>query len=285
MSLTTDAKKYTAPKKAEEKYAPAKKAEETYAHAKNTATQSVAVAPTATGTGKTTTTVATATAPDNTAYLDYLHQQALAQENARNTALQAGISGYEAQRESLVADKENAARAAYVRQQRNLQNLPLQLAKSGINGGLAETNLVRVNTRYGQEMAGIENAFGKNNADIDAAIAALKANSATGAANAQATYYGNLAAAALKSGSTSSKTTTSTSSGTSGSAGGGTANSTATAASAPKTAASTATKTVSPTASTATASAPSAASRRAQLANIGLSAAEINAILRMEGYL
>ncbi len=237
-------------------------------------------------TGSTSTTVTT-TGP-NEEYLAYLLSQAQAGERARAAALNAGIEGYEAQRAAIALAQEDSARGAYIRQQQSFKNLPVQLAQNGISGGLAESNHVRINTRYGQEMAGIERDYVDRNMAINNAIAALQAADAVAGAKAEEAYYAALAGASAKTGTTATIKTTSGGSSNGAASGGGTASTsggTAVNTSHATNSAATSTRDGKTTVYNAAGLPPKSRSARiAELSALGCSTAEINAVLAMEGY-
>lgn len=248
-------------------------------------------APAAASTPKTSTTTTTKTTGDLDAYMQYLQQQASAGERARQLAYEQGVSQYENLRSQLAVNKDDAARGAYVRQQSNLKNLPLHLAQNGINGGLAESSLVKVNTGYGNEMSAINSEFNTANGEIDAGIAALASQRSVQEHEAQSDYFKALADAALK---ISNSTSVRTSSGSSGSgSGSGTSSSLSLGAGLPtsKSTSNIPTSLAGTPLSTVTTATQKIkntkgplAARQAELYALGLSAGETFAVLSMEGY-
>ena len=91
--------------------------------------------------------------------------------------------------------EEQKKQAAYIAKEMALKNLPGQLAREGINGGLAESSYVRLNNRYNSSLADADNAY--SDAVNQAYLDMIQANREpqTGKMNAQASYSAGVAKA------------------------------------------------------------------------------------------
>ena len=126
-------------------------------------------------------------------YLASLQAQLNAQTAAYDQLLAHNKQMYEAQQKQAAQQREDNARRAYIAKEMALKNLPGQLAREGINGGLAETSYVRLNNRYNSSLADADNAY--SDAVNQAYLDMIQANRAPqqGLANARATYQAGLA--------------------------------------------------------------------------------------------
>ena len=126
-------------------------------------------------------------------YLAALQAQLDAQSAAYEQLLAYNKQMYEAQQKQAAQQREDAARRAYIAKEMALKNLPGQLAREGINGGLAETSYVRLNNRYNSSLAEGDRDY--SDAVNQAYLDMIQANRAPqqGLANAQATYRSGLA--------------------------------------------------------------------------------------------
>ena len=126
-------------------------------------------------------------------YLASLQAQLNAQTAAYNQLLAYNQQMYDAQQKQAAQQREDNARRAYIAKEMALKNLPGQLAREGINGGLAETSYVRLNNRYNSSLADADNAY--SDAVNQAYLDMIQANRQPqqGLANAQATYRSGLA--------------------------------------------------------------------------------------------
>ena len=126
-------------------------------------------------------------------YLAALQAQLNAQSAAYDQLLAHNKQMYEAQQKQAAQQREDNARRAYIAKEMALKNLPGQLAREGINGGLADSSYVRLNNRYNSSLADADNAYSAavNQAYLDM----IQANRAPqqGLANARATYQAGLA--------------------------------------------------------------------------------------------
>ena len=126
-------------------------------------------------------------------YLAALQAQLDAQSAAYDQLLAYNKQMYKEQQKLYAQRREDEARRAYIAKEVSLKNLPGQLARDGINGGLAESSYVRLHNNYGRSLADAENEYSEavNNAYLDM----IQANRAPkqGLANAQATYRSGLA--------------------------------------------------------------------------------------------
>jgi methylphosphotriester-DNA--protein-cysteine methyltransferase len=73
-----------------------------------------------------------------------------ARQEGRKEAQQRKEQVLDRQMELLEQERESAGRDSYIRQQQQLTALPEQLNAYGINGGGAETSLLKINTEYNQ---------------------------------------------------------------------------------------------------------------------------------------
>lgn len=129
------------------------------------------------------------------AYLESLKAQLDAQTAAYDQLLAYNRQMYEAQQKQAAQQREDNARRAYIAKEMALKNLPGQLAREGINGGLAESSYVRLNNRYNSSLADADNAYSDavNQAYLDMIQANREPQS--GKLNAQASYSAGLAKA------------------------------------------------------------------------------------------
>ncbi len=116
-------------------------------------------------------------------------EQTQAQRDAQWAAEQSAL---DAERNQLAADRERANRNVYVRQEQAKAQLPEQLSRLGINGGAAETNLLRMNNAFNNERGQIEQSYQaavqKVNQTADKQRAAYQNDKRT----AEQTYYDRL---------------------------------------------------------------------------------------------
>ena len=126
-------------------------------------------------------------------YLAALKAQLDAQSAAYDQLLAYNKQMYEAQQKQYARQREDEARRAYIAKEVALKNLPGQLARDGINGGLAESSYVRLHNNYGRSLADAENEYSEavNNAYLDM----IRANRIPqqGLASANAAYQAGLA--------------------------------------------------------------------------------------------
>ena len=126
-------------------------------------------------------------------YLAALQAQLDAQSAAYDQLLAYNKQMYKEQQKLYAQQREDEARRAYIAKEVALKNLPGQLARDGINGGLAESSYVRLHNNYSRSLADAENEYSEavNNAYLDM----IQANRAPkqGLANAQAIYQAGLA--------------------------------------------------------------------------------------------
>ena len=126
-------------------------------------------------------------------YLASLQAQLNAQTAAYDQLLAYNKQMYDAQQKQAAQQREDNARRAYIAKEMALKNLPGQLAREGINGGLAESSYVRLNNRYNSSLPDAENVY--SDAVNQAYLDLIQANRQPqqGLANAQATYRSGLA--------------------------------------------------------------------------------------------
>ena len=126
-------------------------------------------------------------------YLASLQAQLNAQTAAYDQLLAYNKQMYEAQQKQAAQQREDNARRAYIAKEMALKNLPGQLAREGINGGLAETSYVRLNNRYNSSLAEGDRDY--SDAVNQAYLAMMQANRQPqqGLANAKAAYRSGLA--------------------------------------------------------------------------------------------
>ena len=132
-------------------------------------------------------------ASERDSYLAALKAQLDAQTAAYDHLLAYNKKMYEEQKKLAAQNREDAARRAYIAKEMALKNLPGQLAREGINGGLAETSYVRLNNRYNRSLAEGDSDY--SDAVSRAYLEMMNANRQPqqGLANAQATYQSGLA--------------------------------------------------------------------------------------------
>ena len=125
-------------------------------------------------------------------YLAALQAQLNAQTAAYDQLLAYNRQMYDAQQKQAAQQREDNARRAYIAKEMALKNLPGQLAREGINGGLAETSYVRLNNRYNSSLADADNAY--SDAVNQAYLDMIQANREpqAGKMNAQASYAAGL---------------------------------------------------------------------------------------------
>ena len=126
-------------------------------------------------------------------YLAALQAQLDAQSAAYDQLLAYNKQMYKEQQKLYAKQREDEARRAYIAKEVALKNLPGQLARDGINGGLAESSYVRLHNNYGRSLADAENEYSEavNNAYLDM----IRANRIPqqGLASANAAYQAGLA--------------------------------------------------------------------------------------------
>lgn len=146
------------------------------------------------GLSPTTSSTVTDTS-ERDAYLAQLKAQLDAQTAAYDQLLAYNQQMYEAQQKQAAQQREDNARRAYIAKEMALKNLPGQLAREGINGGLAESSYVRLNNRYNSSLADADNAYSDavNQAYLDMIQANREPQS--GKLNAQANYAAGAAKA------------------------------------------------------------------------------------------
>ena len=134
-------------------------------------------------------------ASERNSYLAALKAQLDAQTAAYDQLLAYNQQMYEAQQKQAAQQREDNARRAYIAKEMALKNLPGQLAREGINGGLAETSYVRLNNRYNSSLADADNAY--SDAVNQAYLDMIRANREpqAGKMNAQASYSAGVAKA------------------------------------------------------------------------------------------
>ena len=132
-------------------------------------------------------------ASERDSYLAALKAQLDAQTAAYDHLLAYNKKMYEEQKKLAAQNREDAARRAYIAKEMALKNLPGQLAREGINGGLAETSYVRLNNRYNRSLAEGDSDY--SDAVSRAYLEMMNANRQPqqGLANARATYQSGLA--------------------------------------------------------------------------------------------
>lgn len=134
-------------------------------------------------------------ASERNSYLAALKAQLDAQTAAYDQLLAYNKKMYEEQKKLAAQNREEAARRAYIAKEMALKNLPGQLAREGINGGLAETSYVRLNNRYNRSLAEGDSDY--SDAVNQAYLDMIKANREpqAGKMNAQASYSAGVAKA------------------------------------------------------------------------------------------
>lgn len=134
-------------------------------------------------------------ASERNSYLAALKAQLDAQTAAYDQLLAYNKQMYEAQQKQAAQQREDNARRAYIAKEMALKNLPGQLAREGINGGLAESSYVRLNNRYNSSLADADNAY--SDAVNQAYLDMIQANREpqAGKMNAQASYSAGVAKA------------------------------------------------------------------------------------------
>ena len=132
-------------------------------------------------------------ASERNSYLASLKAQLDAQTAAYDQLLAYSQQMYEAQQKQAAQQREDNARRGYMAKEMALKTLPGQLAREGINGGLAESSYVRLNNRYNSSLADADNAY--SDAVNQAYLDMIQANRQPqqGLANARATYQSGLA--------------------------------------------------------------------------------------------
>lgn len=132
----------------------------------------------------------------NSAYEDRrksLEAQYQAQKEAREIEKQRQEQVYDAQMQALGRDREEASRDAYVRQQQQLNALPEQLSAYGINGGAAETSLLKIHTQYNKARDQIRSDYESSAGAVRKSQRDLESKYAAGMAADRAEHYERLA--------------------------------------------------------------------------------------------
>lgn len=116
-----------------------------------------------------------------------------ARQEGRKQAQQRKEQVLDRQMELLEQERESAGRDAYIRQQQQLTALPEQLSAYGINGGGAETSLLKINTEYNQARDRIRTDFEQAAGDVHQQRLDAESEYAAGLAADRADYYERLA--------------------------------------------------------------------------------------------
>lgn len=134
-------------------------------------------------------------ASERNSYLASLKAQLDAQTAAYDQLLAYNQQMYDEQKKLAAQNREDNARRAYIAKEMALKNMPGQLAREGINGGLAETSYVKLNNRYNRSLAEGDSDY--SDAVSRAYLDMVKANREpqTGKMNAQASYSAGVAKA------------------------------------------------------------------------------------------
>lgn len=134
-------------------------------------------------------------ASERNSYLASLKAQLDAQTAAYDQLLAYNQQMYDEQKKLAAQNREDNARRAYIAKEMALKNMPGQLAREGINGGLAETSYVRLNNRYNRSLAEGDSDY--SDAVSRAYLDMVNANREpqTGKMNAQASYSAGVAKA------------------------------------------------------------------------------------------
>ena len=122
--------------------------------------------------------------------LEALRRQAQEIEKVLAAQQAAREQAYAAQQSALQTQREDALRQAYISQQQMLNQLPEQLAAVGINGGAAESSLIRLNRAYGSQRADIGKQYAQAYRELQAQKAAFDADAAEQAAQNRIDYLG-----------------------------------------------------------------------------------------------
>lgn len=127
-------------------------------------------------------------ASERNSYLASLKAQLDAQTAAYDQLLAYNQQMYDEQKKLAAQNREDNARRAYIAKEMALKNMPGQLAREGINGGLAETSYVKLNNRYNRSLAEGDSDY--SDAVSRAYLDMVNANREpqTGKMNAQASY-------------------------------------------------------------------------------------------------
>jgi hypothetical protein len=116
-----------------------------------------------------------------------------ARQEGRKEAQQRKEQVLDRQMELLEQERESAGRDAYIRQQQQLTALPEQLNAYGINGGGAETSLLKINTEYNQAKDRIRTGFEQAAGNVHQQRLDAESEYAAGLAADRADYYERLA--------------------------------------------------------------------------------------------
>ncbi len=116
-----------------------------------------------------------------------------ARQEGRRQAQERKAQVLDRQMELLEQEREDAGRDAYIRQQQQLTALPEQLSAYGINGGGAETSLLKINTEYNKAREQIRSAFAQSAGEVHQQRLDAESEYAAGLAADRADYYERLA--------------------------------------------------------------------------------------------
>ena len=116
-----------------------------------------------------------------------------ARQEGRRQAQERKAQVLDRQMELLEQEREDAGRDAYIRQQQQLTALPEQLSAYGINGGGAETSLLKINTEYNKARDQIRSAFAQSAGEVHQQRLDAESEYAAGVAADRADYYERLA--------------------------------------------------------------------------------------------
>ncbi|MBR5485163.1 MAG: hypothetical protein IKV41_01470 [Oscillospiraceae bacterium] len=131
-------------------------------------------------------------------YQDALKRQQ--EENARALQKQVdnAVDELESQKDVVAKQYEDSAAQAYVQNMLSKKNINQQLAAQGLNGGMTESALVKLDTQYGNNLNNLQDAYNQNINQIDRDIQTTKNNMDITLAQNAAQYEQNMANIALQ---------------------------------------------------------------------------------------
>lgn len=131
-------------------------------------------------------------------YLNALEEQRKAEAEALRKQVEAAVGNLEGYKGTLKDQFVDSASDAYVQNMLAKKRLPEQLAAQGIQGGLAESSNVAMDTAYGNAYNNLQNTYNQGLSGIDRDILNTRANGDITIAQNAGQYSQQMAQAALQ---------------------------------------------------------------------------------------
>lgn len=131
-------------------------------------------------------------------YMDAIRRQEEAAAEALRKQVEGAVGELQSQKPILEQQYQDSASQAYIQNMLAKKNLPGQLAAQGINGGLAESSNVRLDSQYGNSLNDLQNAYNQGVNQIDRDITATRNNGDLTIAQNKGQYSQQMAQAILQ---------------------------------------------------------------------------------------